>query len=457
MEPDTGSRTDSLPLFVPVRDTARLARLRVWTANEPAAWALRLFGSASGLMNPADRAPVYHVALVPGGNHAAVGFRLADGNRIDTFPHLPYIRLSEEDWVFTTTLLHETGHVVLAVLNSGNEIPKRPIASIPHSTAALTDRGTAFDEGFAIHLETLAGRLSDDPVVRKRYHHDRFLFGTGDIGSEYHRQTIDLLTYAQSRARYADVTENCFAFCSAFRGADYLRVQLEKSRDFAALRDADQLLQSEGFYASFFASLILRGNAGTGPDSVASRQERMLEALAGMFRNGGIDTETPFLIRFTTAYMAKYPAEAAGVADLLNELSHGVFVDPEAKTVWRTHYLNSLHLDLAERENKQLEARLVRWRASVLGTPELLSARIGPQLVCTVPDDSVRLVAFGDAEELSFDLNTAEEGVLRLIPGITDQEIGALTAARDAVPFSDAADFRTRSGLRPGVLSRLKF
>src|SRR6266508_4308910 len=65
-------------------------------------------------------------------------------------PQTSYIKLAPEDWVFSTTLLHETGHMLLSMLNGGRQVPKREIASISHTTAALTDRGTAFDEGFAI-------------------------------------------------------------------------------------------------------------------------------------------------------------------------------------------------------------------------------------------------------------------------------------------------------------------
>jgi hypothetical protein len=96
--------------------------------------------------------PEYYVALVPGGNHAAAGFRLGTGGGVQEYPHTPYILLDAEPERLETTLLHETGHVVMNILAGGRRLDGLEIASIPHRTAALTDRTTAFSAGCAIHL-----------------------------------------------------------------------------------------------------------------------------------------------------------------------------------------------------------------------------------------------------------------------------------------------------------------
>lgn len=457
MEPDAPAVNDEMPVYRIVTDTNRLTKYTKWIDNEPAQWAIRLYGEAKDVMDTAGHVdiPTYYIALVEGGNNAAIGFSLHDNSGINSYPDVPYIKLAPEDWVITTTFLHETGHVVLYILNGRKEIPKREIASIPHSTAALTDRGTAFDEGFAIHLETLAARFSSDPIVRERYHHDRYLFGTSDIHSEYDRQVADLLTYSQSRARYQDVAENSFAFCSAFKGPDYFRVQLEKSRDYSSVRSPDQLLQSEGFYASFFYSFLLRGTATL--DTVNQRQERMLRALAFMFGSHQIDSESPFLLYFVQSYMKLYPEEASEAVEVLLELSHGVFIDPQGATMWRNHYIGALRLDMAERSNKKIQNSLNGWRTEVMNDSNVLYSRLGPQIRCMVPEDSLMLVAFGENSVLSFDVNTVEEGIIRIIPDITDQEVDSWLMERDKRPYVDAADFKNRSGLSKGTLEQLKF
>jgi len=461
MEPDTVTVGCEMPVYRLVTDTSRIKTYMEWLNNEPAHWAIKLYGEASRIMDArqkSEQVPAYHIALIQGGNEAAVGFCIRDkSGTIQSYPLIPYIKLAPEDWVFTTTFLHETGHVVLSILNGGKTIPKQDISSIPHTTAALTDRGTAFDEGFAIHLETLAARFSNDPVVRERYHHDRYLFGTENIRSEYHRQVADLLTYSQSRTRYHNVIENEFAFCPAFKEPDYVRVQLEQSRDYACLRNADQLLQSEGFYASFFYSFLMQGNAVPTLDTVNRRHEKMLNALSFMFRSYQVNSESPFLLLFTESYIKLYPQEAHDIIDVLDELSHGAFVSPQASTIWREHYLGALRLDMSERNNKSLSDSLSRWRTNALSDPRILYSFLGPQIRCVVPEDSVKLVAFGDASVLSFDINTVEEGIIRMIPGISDEEVHSWMTERDNKPYSDVVDFKNRSGLSKTVLNHLKF
>jgi hypothetical protein len=360
--------------------------------NESARLALDLYAKAWALTPGGRRgdSPVYYVALVPAGNHAAVGMRLVEDSNPNDHARTPFVKLAPEDWVFSTTLLHETGHVILSMLNGGAVIPTREIAAISHTTAALTDRGTAFDEGFAIHLETLAAHFTSDDFLRERYHHQRFRFGVADGLGEYHRHAADLLSFSQTVARYHEVRENNFAFSPAYTGPDYLRVQLEKSRDFASLRDANQLLQSEGFYASFFFDLLLRGDATPTPEIVHARQQKMLVALSEMFATGAPKSDDPFLLLFVEAYQRTSPSDASEVIDVLLDLSHGVFVDHQAASLWRQHYLGALHLDLAERRNAQIEAARTRWRSEVARDPRVLYRYLGPQIRAEAIGPTVR-------------------------------------------------------------------
>jgi hypothetical protein len=103
--------------------------------------------------------------------------------------------------------------------------------------------------------------------------------------------------------------------------------------------------------------------------------------------------------------------------DALNDLSHGVFVDPGAGALWREHYMASLRLDLEHLNRDAINAARKRWREQVMADPQVLYSRIGPEIVCTVPAVSVRLVAFGEDAPLRFDVNTVQEGILRLVPG----------------------------------------
>ena len=141
-----------------------------------------------------------------------------------------------------------------------------------------------------------------------------------------------------------------------------MRVQPDKSRDFATLRDANQLLQSEGFYATFFFSLMVRGASAPTEDVIRDRQDRLLATLAEMFRSQPVDADSPFLSHFVETFMQSYPADAGELVDVLLDLSHGVFVDPRAATMWREQYLGALRFDLAERNNERINNARSEWK-----------------------------------------------------------------------------------------------
>lgn len=459
VEPARAVEGNEPEVYQLVADSARRTMLDGWMANESARLALDLYTRAWALTPQGRRGEpaTYYIALVPGGNHAAVGLRLLDDQHSDPRTPVSFIKLSPQEWAFETTLLHETGHVILSLLNGGAEIPKRTIASFSHATAALTDRGTAFDEGFAIHLETLAAHFTSDAFLKDRYHHRRFRFGAQDRLGEYYRHAGDLMSFSQTIARYHEVKENNFAFAPAYTGPDYLRVQLEKSRDFASLRNANQLLQSEGFHASFFFGLLMRGSTPPSPEVLQKRQEQMLAVMAEMLGSGSENADNPLLFLFVEAYLRTFPGEASDVVDVLLDLSHGVFVDQEAATLWRQYYMAALRLEPADPLAEKIEAARKRWRAAVMGDSRVLYTLLGPQIRAEAVGPTVTIAAFGEDNPVSFDVNTVEHGVMRLVPGIGPGEVEAWRRARDTTPFVDSEDFRQRAGLRRATLTRLRF
>jgi hypothetical protein len=355
-------------------------------------------------------------------------------------------------------MLHETGHVVLSVLNRGDGIPTLQLVSIPHTTAALTDRGTAFNEGFAIHLETLAAHLSDAPDMRKRYRHERMAFGGARLAhSEYSRHAADLATFSQDLARYQAIRDNHFAFASGYREPDYLRVQLEAARDFATLRNANQLLQSEGFYASFFFAYLMRGDAIPSSETLAERQDKMFAALAEHFADEPMTPDAPHMLHFVETHMRMFPDEARDVVNVLLDLSHGVFVDVAAAELWREHYMAALRLDLEVVRGDQVESARGRWREAVLRDPQVLYSRLGAQIGCTVSEVKVLLVAFGRAMPLSFDINTVQEGIIRLIPGISDADVLRWLDERERAPFTSVEDFKKRAASAGDWVTHMRF
>jgi hypothetical protein len=124
------------------------------------------------------------------------------------------------------------------------------------------------------------------------------------------------------------------------------------------------------------------------------------------------------------------PEDKAALVDALNDLSHGVLVDAEARALWRKHYLGALHLDRKAMNIEGIMAQRKRWREQVSANPEALMSRLGPQLRCEVKTAEVKIEAFGEASPLLFDANTAPEGVLRMVSGLTEGQVKAWVAGR---------------------------
>jgi hypothetical protein len=463
LEPDGPVREEAPPTCRVVTNAEQLKTYTGWLDNESARRAFELYAAAcaiAGKQSPSNAVrPTFYVLLIPEGNNAAIGFRIQTDTGVEEHLRQPFIKLAPEDWAFATTLLHETGHIVLATLGAaGPELPRADLASVPHTTAALSDRGTAFDEGFAIHLETWDAHFSTDPAMRARYRHERFNFGPAEQKrSEYFRHAIDLMSYSQNLARYYEVRENNYAFAPAWKGPDYLRVQLEKGRDFATLRDANQLLQSEGFYASFFFSCLVRGPQPPEAATLRQRHEQMLAVLAEMFRAYPLEKDAPHLLHFVESYLRLYPNEAGEIVDVLLDLSHGVFVDADAAALWQELYLGALRLDLKQLPFDRIQAQRARWREAILKDPQILYSRLGPQIRCLVPARKVQLVALGGEQPLKFDVNTVPEGILRMIPGLSESELDRWQTERAKTPFANVDDFKSRVALSEAVLEQLRF
>ena len=454
---DTGGAeiTQKNPLYRKVADTARYT---AWLHNESAERAFRFYRDACEVARPGGGVPEYYVALVKGGNHAAVSFRVQNGNAVEEHARQPYILLDPDPASFETTLLHETGHMAMAMLAGGRQLDGMQVAAIPHTTAALSDRTTAFSEGYAIHLETLEAHLGRDPKIRELYQRQQVLFGDAPFRfSEFFRHSADLTSYSQNLARYGEIRDNNFAFDSAFQGPDYLRVQLEKARDFASLRDANQLLQSEGYYASFFFLFALRGT-GIPDDAVIDQRERqIMRAMHAMFAAGNPDGSNPWLLKLVAGYMKLFAEEKTTIVDALNDTSHGVFVDPAALALWKEHYLAAVEIDRGKLNLPGIMAARKRWREQVLADPGVLLSRLGPELPCELPSRKLRIAAFGEEMTVRFDLNTVQPGIMRLIVGITEEEVSRWQAERARAPFATPDDFSARRILAAARLAALHF
>ncbi len=416
----------------PIEDAGRLEHLRGLLDHETARFALALYAEAWEVAGR-QPAPELYLGVEDGGNHAEVGLTLADGTRM---PEMPYVRIEDDPSTFASTLLHEGGHAMHALLAAGapENADDFPIAPIPHSTAAVTDRRTAFNEGLAIHLEAINAHCATDPTTRAFYDHGEVRHGpTGDKQGEYYFPARDVMTYAQTFARYQVVRDGLYAFETAARG-DYLRVQLDPARDLRTLRDPGSMLASEGFVAGVLYQVMIEG----GCDGRVARYRALFEAIrAAETGHGPLDRT---LLLEVLAQLDPVPV------DVFLDLSRGVTIDAEAAARWAQLYDAAIALDLETRDRlvAELEERRQRWHDEATADPLALARRIGPVVPVQVAALEVGIALFGPLQPLTFDANAAGAPLLALVPGWSAAQVAAYLAERDQAPFADAADLRAR-------------
>ncbi len=430
----------------------RIAKLTALAANEPARFALALYAEAWRLQRKPGR-PVLHIAVEPGGNYAKQGFVTVDSTgRRHVHEHTPYLILAERPRTFRSTLLHETGHAIHALLTGAakGSAVDHSVAPIPHSTSAITDRRTAFNEGFAIHLETVNAHCGRDPQTRAFYDRGRLNHGRtkrSALRSEYYAAARDLMTYAQTFARYQQVRDGLYAFAAATAGPSrsYLQLQLTPARDRRQLRSAGELVASEGFVASVVFQLVA-GDGCTSLNALLPRYRNVFAGLRHAETTNGVHDHTP-LLDFIHGVVAASPGLARRALDVFLDLSRGVTLDAGAAALWRQLYDAGLTLDRRAMKAaiKRIERRRATWQRDARASVAVLGRRIGAVLRVRAEGLKVGLVMFGRKLALSFDVNAVDPRILALVPALTRAQVDAIISERTKSPFRDLADFRART------------
>lgn len=455
MEPDSQTAGDTskprLRRWVEISDAKRITALERMAANEPACLALGLYEQAWRIAPPpAPREPTLFIALEPGGNHARQGFELVTGTgQTQAFATLPYLILDEDARTFRVTLLHETGHALHGLLRAGADEGEgdedTAVAPIPHSTAAITDRRTALNEGFAIHLETVNAHCGRDVETTAFYGRRKLGYGPQPgLGAEFYGPVRDLLSYAQTFARYQMVRDGLYAFEVAPATQDYLRVQLDPARDLRTLRDPGSLMASEGFVASFFFHLVAGDECPRG-HALASRYQPIFAAMRAAETTPGDLDHVP-LVDIIAALLARDRALGQHAIEVFLDLSHGVTMDADAPEIWAKLFDVALHVDIPGLRSlmADIDERRASWREQALADVSTLARRVGPVVVVEVPGVTVELAIMGQKALLWLDINAAGAPLLRLVPGITEDQIRALLAERARAPFQSVADLWQR-------------
>ncbi|MBT3786324.1 hypothetical protein HOF92_15220 [bacterium] len=455
------------PLYEEIKDSSKLATIRGYLDNERARTAISLYRSAlefsgakQGGLSPDSP---YYIAIQEGGNHASSGFRLLSGGKIRMMTDTPFIMLGFQPHRFQTTFLHETGHVLLGVL--GKNLPEgSPIASIPHSTAALSDRWTAFNEGFSIALETFAAHYGKNHDQNAYYRNHTFPIGDKNLfESGFFQNLRDFWSYSQNWNRYSMVRDNHFSFQVPRGMRGYLNIQLSPDRDRSAPRSTAQLLISEGFHATFFfrlISMLYEQDKKSKMEELAVSLQPLMKALQSTFQTK-LKKDAPYLLHFVISLATLDSNLSEKVLKLLFQLSHGAFGDNQYAQTWKALHQASVEINfavLSPLEKKVRESQQDLW-LGFQKDPNSLLKWDSPIVRTLVADLYVTMpVVFGARKiPLSFDLNTVQPNVLREIEFLNESEVERICTQRSQKPYDSSKDFQTRSGLNEKKFKHFTF
>jgi hypothetical protein len=437
-----------------VRDAERLIDNEAATFTRIlVAWAWNTFGRPASWSE--GRLPIL---LQPGGNNAAVGFRLQEGEGVTAHPEVPYIILELDARSLSDTVIHEGGHLLQTIAGRG----RRAMPSwspLVHSTFAVTDPLTALAEGYGIHFETLAGHYGQDADRRNFYHRLTPAFDLKNSRkAEFYAPVADLMTFAQSWARYQAVRETWPAFAGHVYPGDYLRSQYDPARDRAVLLPANAMIASEGTVASvlFWTSAGLAGNAGATPGGgllqpgLLDAERALLRAFSSLKRGSGFRPDLVDLV--DNVGEAGSPERAMAISRFAS-ITRSVTADSDVRARWTSLYQSALALDTAATKSQfaALDATRDAVVEAALRDPSVLRRQLGPLLPVRQEKVLLELKAFGETFPLEFDLNAAGEAEW-LATGVERVVLDKALAERDRLPFSSVADFEQRVGRAIGTL-----
>jgi DNA uptake protein ComE-like DNA-binding protein len=337
---------------------------------------------------------------------------------------------------FEEIFAHELGHVLLRRL-----LPHLPdgYSRTPHASLSLTDRPTAFDEGFATHFQALARHLTRNERLRLEDH---------GLASK------PFLSYWASNldrtARIEGVRRNVFVQSQLALPGEGDAIALRDHStlfDTAHLKSGDQMMAAEGVVATVFYRWLAPGDTDT--PALVERYGRLFTALSKLNRNkpngSQIDPDSPVLIRLLQAYAAEYPQEAAQVMKAFLETTYAATVDPEiarqTEALAVVGRVGGMNVDAYVTQLKAARAALAKTIETT--TPDRLDAALSTPLWLFDAAAGDDIDAYRDG--LAMDLNTAEREGLAALPRIDAATADRIIEERRVHgPYESLASLSTR-------------
>jgi len=305
---------------------------------------------------------------------------------------------------FEEIFAHELGHVLLRRL-----LPRLPegYSRTPHASLSITDRPTAFDEGFATHFQGLARHLTRNERLRLEDHGL-----TSKPFLSYWASNLD------RTARIDGVRRNVFVQSQLVLPGEGDAITLRDHStlfDTARLKSGDQMMASEGVVATVFYRWLVPGDTDTA--ALVERYGRLFTALADLNRKR-LEPDSPVLVRVLQAYAAEYPQESASLMKLFLETTYAATVDPaiarQTEALAAVGRVGGMNVGAYVTQLKA--ARAVLAMSMETTTPDRLDAALSTPIWLFEAASGDASDAYRDG--LAVDVNTAEREGLSALPGI---------------------------------------
>jgi hypothetical protein len=365
--------------------------------------------------------PTWLYLSLEDGGFARRGFWLSE-NGAERYVDEPFLDIvvdmgSIADGAFEELFAHEMGHVFLRRL-----LPKLPAgySRTPHSSLAITDYPTAFDEGFAIHFQGLARRLTGNMRLREQ-----------ELGLASKPFLSYWASHLDRATRIEGMRRNWFVQAQLAPGAAQF--------DFTRLKNPNQMLASEGVVATLFYRWWVPGPGDR--QSLLDRYGRTFMALRKL-NERELEPDAPIFLDFVDAYGAQFPSERDAVLDLIVDATYGATMDGATARATEALAARGVQGDMRGFVGELAPAReaLADARARARRSPAALRAGLAPNLWLLCPSEP--------GPQLTVNLNTAELEELLRTPGLDRASAErALSSRRSAGLFADLKDFVARSGV----------
>lgn len=385
-------------------------------------------------------APTWLYLSMEDGGFARRGFWLEEGGSQhyvdDLFVDLVVDGDTVADGGFEEIFAHEMGHVFLRRL-----LPGLPYgySRTPHSSMSVTDHPTAFDEGFATHLQGLVRRFSRNPRLEAL-----------TLGLEPRPFLSSWLSNLDRAGRIDGVRRNWFVQAQLVPPGDdaeaLSRAHESTAFDMARLKNGQQMLSSEGVIATLFYRWLVPGEGSR--DAILERYTRLFRSLAGSTSWPALKPDSPVFLEVVDHYCADVPDDCARVRAIVLETTYGATADPALAHNTEAMAGRGRIGDMAGyvERLKQVRGQMKQLHERVAAQPSLLRAALGPDL-WLMGRTPVRLPGMA-SQDVPVNLNTAQAEALRLLPGVDEATVGrALRSRREHGAFRDLEDFVARSGL----------